>query len=408
LYEIQLAYYKKFEKAVREAGYQGPLIGSCWTTPAGLPLYYNLSTDYEVGFIDRHNYFGGMKGYAPKPGPFSNASMLSAPGTGLLSMAFLQVLDRPFAASEWSSVFPNRYSLESVSLIAAYGMGLQGWDASYQFTSSARPGFWDIVAGNQNFVVDRIDQMGLYPTLARMIYRGDVRQGGLVGARRVSVNELAQGGPDFLKKEKSESQGDFKEMQTDVPAAAMAAGRVVVEFVKESTPNLIPEMTKHTRGDAIVSDTGQLEWVVAGDKKGWFSINTDGTQAVVGFLPERTISLSQVAFTPMTPFCGLYLTSLDQSKGLESAPACLLTAVARVGNTGMKFNDDETELLEVGKAPLLLEPVRTKIAFTERRPASIEILDHDGRKTGRTLEMKEGVVDIDTGRDQSPYYLITY
>ena len=60
-------------KAVRLAGYEGPLVGLPWQAPAMLPHYYNLRSDYLVGYIDRHNYFGG--------GLFD--SMLAQPGQRL-------------------------------------------------------------------------------------------------------------------------------------------------------------------------------------------------------------------------------------------------------------------------------------------------------------------------------------
>jgi hypothetical protein len=50
-----------------------------------------------------------------------------------------QVIDRPFGLSEWITVYPALYSADGPAIIAAYGMGLQGWDASYEFQSQAQP-----------------------------------------------------------------------------------------------------------------------------------------------------------------------------------------------------------------------------------------------------------------------------
>jgi hypothetical protein len=38
----------------------------------------------------------------------------------------------------------------------------------------------------------------------------------------------------------------------------------------------------------------------------------------------------------------------------------------------------------------------------------MHILDHDGNRTGRTLEIKDRTFHLDTGRDASPYYEIVY
>ncbi len=134
LHELQNKFYARFTKAIRDAGYKGPLCGSPWQAPSMLPHYYNLRSDYLAGYIDRHNYFGG--------GLFD--SMLSKPGSGYFSSGLQQVLDRPFGLSEWIHVWPSLYSAEGPAIIAAYGMGLQGWDCSYEFQSqSARRMFSD-------------------------------------------------------------------------------------------------------------------------------------------------------------------------------------------------------------------------------------------------------------------------
>ena len=75
LHEVQNKFYARFVKAIRDAGYQGPLCGSPWQAPAMLPHYLNLRSDALVGYIDRHNYFGG--GLAD--------SMLGHPGSGYFS-----------------------------------------------------------------------------------------------------------------------------------------------------------------------------------------------------------------------------------------------------------------------------------------------------------------------------------
>ena len=53
--------------------------------------------------------------------------------------ALQQVVDRPFGLSEWIHVYPSLYSAEGPAIIAAYGMGLQGWDCSYEFQSHQHP-----------------------------------------------------------------------------------------------------------------------------------------------------------------------------------------------------------------------------------------------------------------------------
>ena len=75
------------------------------------------------------------------------ASMLTQPGSGYLGSGLQQVVDRPFGLSEWIHVYPNVYAAEGPAIVAAYGMGLQGWDASYEFQSQADRRVFDDTAG---------------------------------------------------------------------------------------------------------------------------------------------------------------------------------------------------------------------------------------------------------------------
>ena len=178
LYETQLDFYRKFEKAVRETGYKGVLVGSCWQAGSGLSHLYNLSADYEVGMIDRHNYYGGgAGGHSYRNRRVKNKSMMKSPGSGLLSAGFQQVEDRPFSFSEWMALVPNEWTAEAGPIIAVYGMGLQGWDGSFSFATDI-PRFSRLLESERHGVYNATSplHMGLYPALARMVYRNDVKE----------------------------------------------------------------------------------------------------------------------------------------------------------------------------------------------------------------------------------------
>ena len=233
-----------------------------------LPHYYNLNSDYKVGYIDRHNYFDGK-------GPEMFASMLTQPGSGYFGSGLQQVVDRPFGLSEWIHVYPNVYAAEGPAIVAAYGMGLQGWDASYEFQSQANRRVFDDTAGGFPWGVWEADvptSLGQFPALARMIYRGDVKEGEVISVRRVSPADLAEG--RFSFSDKVEQQGDVKTFGGSVPPEALAAGRVVVEFTDKSQPSQLPDMSRYRQGSVIKSATGQLAWDTSG--QGFFTVNTAG------------------------------------------------------------------------------------------------------------------------------------
>ncbi len=397
LHEAQNRFYAKFLKAVRRAGYEGPLVGSAWQAPPMLPHYDNLRSDYLVGYIDRHDYFGG--------GLFD--SMLAKPGSGFFSAGLQQVIDRPFGLSEWITVYPSLYSAEGPAIVAAYGFGLQGWDASYEFQSSSAGRTFADRAGWQPWGVWDADvptQIGQFPTLARMIYRGDVREGDVISVRRVNVEDLRQAKFDFS--DKVVQQGDIKSFAGSVPPEALAAGRVVVQFTDTRQPSTLPDMEKFRHGATIVSSTGQLAWSTAG--KGCFTVNTPGTKAVVGFAEGRRLALGDVAITPACPYASIVLTAADKHATLAGAKRAILSAVARNCNTGFTYFATDNRIIDNGKAPILLEPVKATIELSGRPVAAVHVLDHDGRRTDKNLSVEGGRFLIDGARDHALYYELIF
>ena len=65
-------------------------------------------------------------------------------------------------------------------------------------------------------------------------------------------------------------------------------------------------------------------------------------------------------------------------------------------------------MLDNGKAPILLEPVKAQIAISGRQIAAVNVLDHDGRRTGKTLGVDGGAFTIDGARDRALYYEVVF
>ena len=393
LHAVQEKFYGRFVKAIRDAGYAGPLCGSPWQAPSMLPHYYNLRSDYGVGTIDRHNYFGG--------GLFD--SMLSKPGSGTFSSGLQQVKGRPFGFSEWMHVYPSLYSDEGPAILAAYGMGLQGWDASYEFQSQSAHRLFSDRVGWPPWGVWEADvptQLGQFPALARMIHRGDVKESEVISTRRVSPEELATG--TFGFSDKVVQQGDVKSFGGSVPAEALAAGRVVVEFTDKPEASTFPDMAKHRQGTAITAATRQLVWDTAG--QGYFTVNTAGTKAVVGFAEGKSLALGDVTISVACPYASIFLTAIGKGETLATAKSALLCAVARNANSGYKYFVLDSQTIDNGKGPILLEPVKATLKIAGRKVASVQVLDHDGRRTARTLPVENGRFTIDGAKDKTLYY----
>lgn len=400
LYELQCAAYSRYVSAVRDAGYTGEIIGSNWQAGRALSHYYNLHSDYRVGPIDRHNYFGGGRG--PR---FNDATMLRVPGSGMLSVGMQQVVDRAFILSEWVHVFPSPWGVEGPALIGAYGLGLQDWDASFLFQNRDEGTFAGEL-GKSQWEVMTPQILGVFPAVARMVRRGDVEPSPRLAPRYVHVPSLAQGRIGF--EDRVTQSHDVKTFDSDkVPAAALAVARCVIQFTGHDQPTPHFDLTPYRHDGQLVSTTRQLRWTAGQTRhSGFVTIDTPGTNAVVGFAEGRRCELSAATIMPQCPFAAIFLTARDPDGDLATSRDVLLVAMARARNTGMKVFGNR--LLRRGGPPIRLEPVRATVRLARSEPATLYLLDHDGRLTSRLRPLADGTFHIDGTRDRTPYYLIRF
>jgi len=393
-HDRQLAVYRQMVEAIRATGYAGQIVASNWQAGRAFSHYLNLHTDAAIGTVDRHNYYGG------------GASMLAEPGGGMLSSGMQQVADRPFMLSEWIHLFPNEFGVEGPALLGAYGVGLNGWDVSYIFQNGDDGRFRDQLKERWDVVVPQI--IGVFPAVARQVLRGDVREADLTLARHVNVEQLQRGRIDF--DDRVTMDYDVKEFGSEsVPAAALAAARVAVRFADDAEPAPTVPLDRYQRDGAIHAATGQLAWTPGeGPRDGHVTLDTPGTQAVVGFARGVTADLTDVTITPDNRFAAIYVTALDREGAIADGDRLLITTIGRVRNSGMKRMADR--LIERGGGPLRVEPIRADLQFkgpAARGERTVHVLDHDGRRTGRTVPIVNGRVTLDGAATQTIYYEVT-
>ena len=403
LYDIQNEFYDRYVKAIRDAGYEGEILSSNWQAGRAYSHYYNLHSDWRIGLIDRHNYFGGGSG-----AKINNVSMLRLPGSGLLSAGMQQAADRPFMLSEWIHVTPNEWGVEGPAIIAAYGMGLNGWDVSYMF-QNRDAGEFSTLIGKERWDVAAPNVMGVFPAVARQVLRGDVSESDVQAGRNVHVDSLGEGKLGFV--DKATQQHDIKTFDSDkVPASALAVARCVVKFTDRHQTTPAFDISKYVRDGVYTSSTGQLSWT-PGKRKldGYFTIDSPATKALVGFAAGRSCKLGEVTIAPASKsrFAAIYVTARDAGKTIASAGDVLVVAVARARNTGMRVYLD-TRILNRGEAPVVMEPIAARIEIRGKSAPVVHVLDHAGRKTGRTLPVANGTFKIDGARDKTCYYLVSY
>lgn len=407
LYEEQVKFYDRFARAIRATGYKGIIVASCWQAGSGITHYYNLHADYLQGPIDRHNYYGGGKGHTLNTGKFLARPMISEPGSGLLSVGFQQVEDRPFVISEWMSLTPSEFIAESAPLVAAYGMGLQGWDASYAYAMD-QPAYSSNLGNGRNKGVYNVTSplhLGLYPVLSRMVLRGDVQEGPTVSKRVVQIDSLRQGVTTV--NDRVVQDYDRKVFMPDMPRASLAAGKVVLSFDRQAA-SLYSLSTESAENAArqVKAVTGQLLWDYKG--KGFVAIHTPNTVGLVGFAQGQSVQAEALTLRSESPFAVILVTNAEPQGTLTTSRRWLIAAVARARNTGMQYNAAADSLIAVGEAPLLLEPVDFLLTLKKSQQATVHVLDHNGRRTNKTLPLRNGKLQLQGAAWKTLYYEVVW
>jgi len=401
LTELQRSYYQRRMKRLRELGYKAVTVTTAWRAggPAADPA--NLWCDSAADMVDRHNYFGGgAGGHNVRPGAVNNEAMVDHPGGGILSSGMYQVEDAPFCMTEWDSMTPNQWKLEAAPLFAFYGMGLQGWDASYHFLNG-RERIGNGWPGLRSYCTDTPHYIGQFPALAFAIYNDHVKQAPIAAARRLKPEDLFQG-IDVLSQDFTGGGYDAKALRGNLatPMELLAVGRVTVSFGGGRSALCDVANYWDKAAKVIRSMTGQLSWDYG---RGLVTLNGPKTHAIIGRTAGRPVSLPGVSATVTTPFVSLIFTPLDNAD-LAHSKHVLITALARDRQMGTVYNNDGTRLTELGHMPLMLEPVQATIRLKGPAPAEVNVLDAYGVPTGQRVPVAaDGSFHID-GRYAAYYY----
>ncbi len=405
LAEMQRDTYLTYQQRLRDIGYRAVTVSTAWLAGGPAASAANLWTDDAMEAIDRHNYFGGGQGgHDIAAGSVNNDTHMNKPGRGILSSGLWQVEDKPFIITEWTQKPPNQWKAEIAPLFAFYGMGLQGWDASYHFAAS-RTYMGSGWPGMRSYVTCTPHYLGQFPALAFAIYKGHFDEADIVSARRLSTDD-AFAGIDKLDQKYGLVGYDEHELLAHggTPVEALAVGRVTIKVKDGQQPSYLADLEEYwsDRSQLVRSSTDQLTWRYA-DKV--VTVHSEKTQGVIGFAGGGTYHLPAVTVSQIeTPFISLLFTPLDDRPLIDSEHI-LITALAQDKQYGAVYYSDGTQLLETGGPPLLLEPVRATLTFKGAPLTSVKVVDVYGVPTQRQVERSGNTFTID-GRYTTYYYQV--
>lgn len=398
LMEVQEEYYREMMDHLRGIGVRVPIAGTNWLVNAA-----NTKTQLVTDFADNHVYWYAWS-WSESCRKFDNRPMVAERNSVLDHLASCRFMDRPFFVSEWDDPWPNEWRAESPLFVAAAGL-LQDWagfaihtycyststdvDVTGKEVSSTAIGGVPYREGVFNTWNDPA-KFGLFYHAALMYRRRDVQPANK--SVEIKIDDL--------------------EMEGTIPALSLICEQkkvgVLFEGQKSTADEVVSPNTELVNAAAgeIRSDTGELyrNWI---KRFGW--IDTDRTKVAYGFVGEAgTISLKGLKLKVKTDFATVAISSLTDSP-ITCSDNMLLTAVGRSENTDMKFNEDHTELLDIGKPPILIEAIQAEIRLnTEVEGLKVWAVNAEGFFAGEIPTTHEdGVLCFNIGETfPSLYYLI--
>lgn len=310
--------------------------------------------------VDVHSY-GSAEALSVNPRFKDNYASYIASG---------QVYGKPVSITEWNVPYPNVDRFTAPLYIASIA-SLQGWDAPMiynysqrSFAQPSRQGTWSTFSD--------LALTGMMPAAA-LLYRQEHVSNAkksyciMLDRQKLYMENSHPKNMASLRTLLEQSKvtiglPDTEELdwdkQTKVPGAVKVITDTDIDFIPAGQ-------------DFMSSDTGELthNWV-----KGYQIIDTDGTQAVHGWVGGVNLHLRATSFEITTPKAAIAISSLD-SQAIGRSRQMLISAVARVvASPG-------------GKMPLLSEPVSGKILITGPIGLKLVPLAGDDKRLG-TLKLK--------------------
>jgi len=382
--EIERDYFRDLAKFLREQlGAKSLLIGNSdhGHGRSGYPLAASLA---QLDIVDGHVYWqhpryltdpasGKRTGFSIPNTPMVDDPAHSTP----VQLSRTAVAGKPYTVSEANHPFPSEYACEGVPILAAYA-ALQDWDGIFWYTLAHQDVTTMGKAGlaHFDFAKDPV-KLSQLAAGALMFLRSDVQAARRVVTRSYSREQVLES----LRLPNAAQPYFTPGFPLTLP---LVHGVRVASFDGPPTGAFEPEATAN-----ILADTGELTWRGAGKGSGLVVVDTPRSQALIGCVGSA--ATKNLHAEMQTKFCALTLGALD-NQPLSAASRLLLTAGARVANTGMEWNDKRTTLDKWGAVPARIEPVAGNVTLAgldTARSVTAQPLDGAGQPLGQPVPLQQ-------------------
>ncbi|HXS93960.1 MAG TPA: hypothetical protein VN736_05100 [Candidatus Limnocylindrales bacterium] len=401
--DLENGFYQDMRKYLRELGVKQPMIGTADHGHSG-PPWAMLASLSNLDILDGHIYWNQYIGVGDVP-------MVNDPARStVVQLSRTAFAGKPYTVSETNHPFPNEYASEGIPILAAYAL-FQDWDMVIQYTFEPKKDpAWKPYVGDPFDISHDPVRMTEMAAGALMFLRGDVKPARQTIERTYSREQVLDAGllPGGLR-----AGSEQPYFTPGFPLTLPLEHEVRIKSFNG------PPTAKLTASgaDPIVSDTGELRWYTtpspaappaeppaAGGrggptlpppnaKDGLVTVETDRTQALIGFIKANRKSLKNLSADVSNDFATIILTSME-NKPLARAGKILLTACSRMQNTDEKWNDAHTGLGRGGQghSPTLIEPVAGTVTLRGiegAKSVSASALDGSGKPIGEAIEFRK-------------------
>lgn len=366
LNEVQYRWSKDFVDYLKSIGVKVPI---ATTNTWGSDPLFSLPALTAGDIIDVHSY-GGAESQSTNP---------KHDDTFLMWIAAAQVAGKPLTITEWNTEYPARDRFVQPLAVAAQA-AFQGWDAPMIYGYQQAPLVMQSKLDSWSTSNDPA-QMALMPAASIMYRRGDVSP-----AKQTMT--LAFSPDDLLLKSITPNNSRAIRTLSERHRIAIAMPQTpMLPWLQPSTvegQKITDPQFDAGDADVITSDTGEIkrDW-----KAGIVTIDTPKSQAAMGWIGGREVSLGNVTIKLETPKASVVVTSLD-GEPIATSKKLLLTTVAQVtmdkkdiraepvvgtltfkqplGNVSTISPRGEVKALEHKGASITLQPVGTHWYLLER------------------------------------------
>src|SRR6185312_3484087 len=306
---------------------------------------------------------------------------------------------KPFTVSEVNEPFPGDYEAEGIPLLAAYG-AFHDWDGIFIYAFEPKlADSWKPVIGDHFDISEDPVKIAQMPVGAMLFLRHDVAAARQTIERTYSSAQV----DESMRLQQSEVPYYTPGFPLSLP---LEHGSRIKCFDCAPTPKFTDTTT-----NPIVSDTHQLSWLLSPKTgNGVVTVDTERTNALVGFVKENHAETTHLTADIENPFCAITLSALDDEPISRSA-SMLLTATSRNENTGMTWDEHRFSVTAWGTAPTRIEVIKGYLLLKSIEGAlAVQVTPLDG--AGRPLAtvqgrlLAEGGWEIQIGQVPATSYLI--